>query len=651
VAKLRGEQKLTKEHLPMNFATKHTRTQIKVWIIWLMVLIVALLVSSDGMASQTLLVLLPGVVTHHEEDGALFPWRVRTWRWKKWALRRYRAWQRDYRQAKQTVMLARLALKGMVPIAWVVERLTVRQHRYQIGAIPVLYALLETLGVRRIINRYCPTQGEVDHGTVSLVLIINRLIFPLPLYKVADWVGQTVLTAVLGVTAAKFNDDRLERTLDALAPHLEAIWTEIVTVALRKADVDLAVMFYDLTAFAVHGRYAESKLIDFGFAHNTPNDKRKFKLSLNTLADGNLPGPYRLWSGRMADQATVQSNMQNLARWLKNHGQPLDQTLIVGDRAMLNAEIAVTYDQIGLRHLTGLKAHQKEHRALLKVWGDAQFETCPIVSGPAPQYWGRGCTVTFTHEGRTVTHKGLVVVAAPLRDQFRLSRQTQLQELDKELAQVCDDIGQPRLRTIKAITRRVNARLRASKAGHLMKTTVYETPTGQINLVWQVNQSLLSQEERLDGRYLLVTNDWTLSNQEMFRLYREKDGGEKRFLISKSDLKVTPIYLHKDRRIASMLMLNMVALLAYSILERQIRQQGLQLTTRQLIQQLQNLTLIETRFIDGSLMRRLTPVSPECLAVLQLVAAALETLVDDLSPTPCLTPSSPPPLLLPASLC
>ncbi|MBC8335433.1 MAG: IS1634 family transposase [Anaerolineales bacterium] len=633
----------------MNFATKLTRTRIKIWIIWLAVLIIALLSPFAGIETQTLSTLLPGIVTHHEEDGALFPWRVRRRRWKKWALRRYRAWQKSYRQAKQTAMLAKLALKGMLPIAWVVEHLTVRQHRYQIGAIPVLYALLETLEVRRIINRYCPTQGDVDHGAVSLVLVINRLTFPLPLYRVADWVGQTVLTAALGVPAAKFNDDRLERTLDALEPHLEAIWIEIVTVALRKADVDLSVIFYDLTAFAVHGRYADSKLIDFGFAHNTPNDKRKFKLSLNTLADGNLPGLYRLWSGRTADQATVQSNMQNLAQWLKDHGQDLDQTLVVGDRAMMNAEIAVTYDRVGLRHLTGLKAHQKEHRALLKTWNDEQFEACPIVPEPDPRYWGRGCTVTFTHEGHTVTHKGLVVVSGPLRDQFRLARKTQLQELDKELAQVRNDIGQPRLRTIKAIKRRVNARLRASKTGHLMDTTVYQTPTGQVNITWQINKSLLAQEERLDGRYLLVTNDWSLSHQEIFRLYREKDGGEKRFLISKSDLKVTPIYLHKDRRIAAMLMLNMVALLAYSILERQTRQQGLQLTTRQIIQQLQNLTLIETHFIDGSLMRRLTPISPECFAILQLVAAALETLVEDVSPTPGLTLSLPPPLRLPTS--
>ncbi|MCP4168810.1 MAG: DUF4277 domain-containing protein [Chloroflexi bacterium] len=89
--------------------------------------------------------------------------------------------------------------------------------------------------------------------------------------------AQTVLVAVLDIPAAKFNDDRLERTLDALAPHLEAIWLEVMGKAFAKADIDLSMIFYDLTAFVAHGRYAGSELIDFGFAHNTPSNKRKFQ--------------------------------------------------------------------------------------------------------------------------------------------------------------------------------------------------------------------------------------------------------------------------------------------------------------------------------------------------------------------------------------
>lgn len=97
--------------------------------------------------------------------------------------------------------------------------------------------------------------------------------------------------------------------------------------------------------------------------------------------------------------------------------------------------------------------------------------------------------------------------------------------------------------------------------------------------------------------------------------------------ICQSDLQVSPVYLHQDQRIASMLFLNMVALLAYSLLERQVRQHGLQLTTRQLIQRLETVTLIETCCHDGSCLRRLTPIDPEVACLLQLVAQALDELI------------------------
>jgi len=610
----------------MYFATESTRTRIWVWLVWAFVLI-ACLTRPTSFSLDITPAPAVGVVLQEEEAWTLFPWRSR-YRWRKWKWRRYQVWRQRYRRARRVAGLARLALRGMMPMAQVVDWLTASQLRYQLGALPVLYALLETLNVRDIINRHCPTRAKVDHGAVALVLILNRLMFPLPLYHIADWVAQTVLVGVLGIPAAKFNDDRLERTLDALAPHLEAIWLEVASTALQKADIDLSVVFYDLTAFVVHGRYADSDFIDHGFAHNTPSNKRKFKLALDTAADGNLPWLYRLWSGRMADQATVQENMTQLARCLQAQGQAPEQTLVVGDRAMLNSEIVMAYQKTGLRFLGGLRGRKD----LLNVWTDEQFEAYPIVSGPDPHYWGRGCQVTFKHEGRTVTHKGLVVLAGPLRDEWRQNRQQQLQALQEELARVRSDIGQPRLRSIKAVQRRVNSKLRASNVGKFIQVNVYESPAGGVTLHWQLDTEALALKERLDGRYLLVTNDNSLSHQQMFQLYRDKDGGEKRFLISKQDLKVSPIYLHQDQRIAAMLLLNMLALLAYSLLERQMRQQGLSLTTRQLIRKLEQLSLIETRCQDGSRLYRLTPISSECQQLLDLVAVALNELLQERFP-------------------
>ena len=185
-----------------------------------------------------------------------------------------------------------------------------------------------------------------------------------------------------------------------------------------------------------------------------------------------------------------------------------------------------------------------------------------------------------------------------------------------------------------------------------MSIRVDETADGQVELQWQIDTYTLWRAQEKDGRYLLVTNEWSLSHHEMFALYRQKDGVEQRFRISKSDLKLSPIYLHKDKRIASMLLLNMIALLAYSLLERQMRQNGMQLTVRELIKRLEAVSLVETHFYDGSYLRRLTPIDPETALILEMVSDALQEFINSLamSKMPLLTADTitiePPPLLV-----
>ena len=63
----------------------------------------------------------------------------------------------------------------------------------------------------------------------------------------------------------------------------------------------------------------------------------------------------------------------------------------------------------------------------------------------------------------------------------------------------------------------------------------------------------------------------------------------------------------------------MVALLAYTILERQVKQAGLLITTRRIIEQLDELAVIETHCWDGSYLLRLTPATPEQTDLLRVL--------------------------------
>jgi hypothetical protein len=213
-----------------------------------------------------------------------------------------------------------------------------------------------------------------------------------------------------------------------------------------------------------------------------------------------------------------------------------------------------------------------------------------------------------------------------MRSALRKGRATKLRALRQELKQVQAKIGQPYHRTVKAVQKRADTQIKKSLVGKFIRAEAYTNEQGQILLRWWIDRHTLLLAMQKDGRYLLVTNDWSLSPQRMFDLYRQKDGVEKGFRISKSDLKVSPIYLHKDERIAGMLLINMLALLTYSLLERQVRQNGLQLTTRRIIETLDNLDVIETLCWDGSLLYRIVPVDAEQAALLEILAQVLTDL-------------------------
>ena len=634
----------------MYSATKSRRSQILVWLIWAIACLMFWRLPESMATSDRPDMRLPalvGVVAHDPGGGSAFPWQPRH-RWRKWAWRRYYALRRAHRCALWMVHLARLALSGALTLAQLIDLVTRCQLRRHLGALPVLYALLDALQVRAIINRYCPTKAEVDHGTVALVLILNRLTMPLPLYQVADWLAQTVLVYSLGIPAAQFNDDRLGRTLDALQPHCRDIWQDIVQRAMVQAEIDLSFIFYDLAAFVVQGTYSHSQYVDFGFAHNTPMNKRKFKTGLNVSADGHILVDYALWSGRTTDMATVEENMERLKRLLKRRGWATDKVVIIGDRANLSDRLALTFDDHNLHYLSGLRLLKKVHQALLGEVPEVQLYDHPLTDEQGPKgCWGIPCLVPFEHEGRQVHHRGLVVLSGPLRTALRQTRAAQLRALRQALQQVQAQIGQPRCRTVKAVQRRATLTLKASPVGKFMQAEASMDAQGQVGLRWWVDFYPLWQAMQQDGRYLLVTNDWSLSPRQMLALYRQKDGVEKRIQVSKNDLKVSPVYLHKDERIEAMLLINMLALLAYSLLERQVRHSGLQMTTRRIIARLQSLDVVETRCCDGSYLLRLVPLDEEQAALLQVLAHVLAELRLPRWPYPLLPAKVGLPLALP----
>ena len=578
------------------------------WLIWLIILLTMLLPQAGVLKAPVVEIWQSA----YDPVGWLGPSLRHGW---------YAAWRpvRQWiHQGQQWIALA-TRLWACHNLAEVIQVLTRRRMVRYLGALPILVALLERLHVRQIINQHCPTQSPVDHGAVALVLVLNRLMAPRPLYKIVNWLSTTLIAEHLGIPKDKFNDDRLGRTLDALAEHLPAIWNDLQQQVLLHYKIDLSILFYDLTALIMTGQYAQSELVDYGFAHNTPIDDPKLKLGLVASWQG-IPLLFRPWCGRTADKATVRTNMQNLRAFLQQQGWQASQVLLVGDCANLNSELAFAYVEANLRYLAGLAKLEKVHCELVLKPDHRDFERLSLATG----YWGVPCEVPFTHKERTITHRGLVVRSDPMRQKLRQERQKHIRELLVALHQIRGKIGQKRYRSEKEVSQRVATQLKRSPAGKLVGVQVATPPEGQLRLDWWIDADALQAAGRGDGRFLLVTNDFSLSYPQMLALYRQKDVVEKRFEVVKQVLKVRPLHVHSDERIQAMLLVNLMALLAYSLLERQAKQHGLCLTTQRIIEQLATLQVQEIEAWDGSRVWSWQETTPGQVLLLSALLQALE---------------------------
>jgi transposase len=608
------------------------------WWLWLATMLVQLLVLLSGVivphtevvradeegssvlrATPVLWPVIQGIGWHIlslvlcSEQPSLFPWRHYRVRWRV----------RRRRLADMTLgELLALLPPGVRTIAQLVDLLTRSQMAKLLCAIPVIYPILAELKVEEIIDRHCETEAEVNIGAVIIILCLNRLVSPLPLSRVADWAAKTVIEEYTGVSASKLNDDRLGRALDAIYPHIEVIWAEIVGQALMRYEIDLSLVFYDLTTFYFEGEYKKSQTIVLGFTR-THKGKKQRKIALNVTAREKFPFLYQLLDGNVADVSTVQENMQRLLSVLHKQGWPVKQVMVVGDRAMLSAEIVRAYHEANLKYLGALKVMGEKEEALMRGVSEEELKAQRLDEG----HYGVERTYTFEIEeteekkGWQVTDRALVVLSRVLRRQKRKRRARHIREGVATLELIATE----RLNRRK-YKRRVYAwdqieKQVLNRPGGEFIDVVLEGEDGALRLSWEIDVQALREAMVLDGKFILVTNDRGISGAEMMARYGEKDKVEKGFRTVKGPIRLRPIFLHKEERIASLVFVNMLALLVYSVVEMKCQRRGLMITGQEVLQRFAYLAVIYTTFVDGSVQVRIERLNRRQREIVQAVGA------------------------------
>jgi len=299
---------------------------------------------------------------------------------------------------------------------------TLQASPRQVGAVPVVYPLVEKLQIRQTINGVHGSKAEIDLGRVVEVLVLNRLLSPQPLYQVGEWAEQTVIPQMFGLQVEQLYDQRFGRALDELHPVLGEAWAEIAARAVQQEGLDVSVLHWDTTSVYLEGEYEDSDLAEYGHSSDGFSDKKQVKLGLDVTDRERVPLLYRVLSGSTADDTTPVPNLQAIAAFLKRPecASLAVRPLVVGDCKMITpAAVAAAHAY----HLYYLGPWETDNTvdAVLRSVSQAELESHPLdyrpvrgfpASQPFVPYCGVWQPFPVTYQDVTYADRALIVWSA-----------------------------------------------------------------------------------------------------------------------------------------------------------------------------------------------------------------------------------------------
>lgn len=458
-----------------------------------------------------------------------------------------------------------------------------------LGSLPVVAEFCRRLRIAEVVDELCPMRkvstSTVTHGQVIELLVANRLTSPQPLVHLEEWAASWAVAEVFGVSAPALNDDRAGAALDALAEQLDAVTGAVGLGAISEFGLDMSQVHWDMTSMSLYGHYDQA---EEGFAtpkYGHPKDRRpdlkQVQTGLGVSADGAVPVLSRTFDGGASEVSKVVGAMKALQALAG-----VVRLLIIGDTKLVSypniaamigqkvtfiapaAKVYTDAATLGAQRLD--QASQVDYIAARDErrrpenrgrWYVREDESPYLMKGPRPR-------------DPLLSLRRVFVYSTARAAGAASSRTKKLDRAGEDLNRMSSCLGSRHYPTEKAVTDRIAAISRQRKVGPYLRTSVGTDPdTGKPTLTWCFDQSAIDAEAATDGWYALLTNldRDQVDAAELLRRYKGQEAVERRYHAFKGPLAVAPIFLKNNRRIAALVTVICLALLVFSLVERQVR--------------------------------------------------------------------------------
>jgi transposase len=326
-----------------------------------------------------------------------------------------------------------------------------------------------------------------------------------------------------------------------------------------------------------------------------------------------------VWEGNRLDHSTVAEVIKELRERFE-----FARVVFVGDRGMVTQENLLQLLDGGQGYLVGVK---RRGNAQLARWLDGIDETkwvdCPVGVTASEKSDPPRTRVQEVPSGK----KGMrvLVIDSDERRQYEQSMRGRSMDRVRE--------------KLEKLRRRVEAGTLsdAAKIGAAAQR-IMQAHHGYRYYRWRVDQGRFSFEEdpvhlekekRIEGKYLIATSEASLGALEAVRMYKELSEVERGFRCLKDVLEMRPIYHKSEQRVRAHIFVAALALLLTRVLERRLKEAGLELSTEQALQALSTIRLVSFKVGASSARTGVSAGSPRARQVLKALG-----IVETKPPTP-----------------
>lgn len=474
-----------------------------------------------------------------------------------------------------------------------------------VGGLPFVQAFLEELDFAKTIDELVPWEGDVPLGTLVEILMCNRMLAPMPLFRVAEWAEEACVTDYYGVTPEQLNDDRLGRALERVNKHGQAVQPVLVANAVKRFKLDVSQIHYDISNVELFGAYTR-QLEDaatageedapggsaeeaarasgpkpmYGRTKSGRKNVKQIQFGINVARDGAVPVGHLPLDGNAAEAKTHLENLKLLDDLL-----PHSRRLYTADSKLDTPEnlLAIATNKGQFLCAGVFQPHlKKEYRKLARKKQLKTVDYCPkskshLPADQRPQYKVAEVPATLegTVDGRPVRlrYRLIYVWSEVKAEQEAKTRQRHIAKIQEELEKTERNLNKYSLTTQEAIVKRLEGARNRYVEGEVFQYRLTKQRGGKFSLSWKIDQAALRARKEVEGVYLLKTN---LSKKDkpasaVLGEYKEQIHVERRIRDLKGPLAVAPMYLEKPERMGGLLQILMWSLMVLTLMERAVR--------------------------------------------------------------------------------